>query len=141
MEFISSKRTLHLASSEQVLKLAERALIDSGPRTSINLLAASIPLCYQWTYPFLTYWLSSFINYLIKGWIFWYAWSLERAGIILFITWQAFALTILSESFPKPITCWTSGLSLSGETISTKVHNDFTAYILTSISGSFSKCP
>jgi hypothetical protein len=47
MEFISSNLTLHLLSSEQVLKLAESVLMDSGPRTSTNLLAASIPLCYQ----------------------------------------------------------------------------------------------
>lgn len=44
IEFMSYSLTLHLLSSEQAFKLGYKAPIDSGPKTSTNLLAASIPL-------------------------------------------------------------------------------------------------
>lgn len=66
---------------------------------------------------------------------------MDREGIILFMTWQELARTILRESLPRAITCVTRGLSLYGDTISTNVLNDFTASILTSTYESLSKCP
>lgn len=61
---MSSRRTLHLLSSELALKEGYSELIESAPITSTNFTPASIP-------PLRTYWLSSFISYLISGRTFW----------------------------------------------------------------------
>lgn len=44
-DFMSSSLTRHLGSSEIAFKLIIKEFIVSGPRTSINFVAACIPLC------------------------------------------------------------------------------------------------
>ena len=57
----------------------------------------------------------------------WISWKLHR--------------TVLRGSFPRATTCPTNTGIRSGETILTKLSSDLTAWILTSTSASFSKCP
>lgn len=112
--------------------MVESELIVYGPKTYINLVADYIP-------PFRTYWLSSFINYLIKGNKYWYAWSLEIAYSITLIAKPTLALTMPKESFPKFNIWGTKILIFYGDITLTKLFKDFTAYILTSTYESFSK--
>lgn len=76
-DLMSSRRTLHLGSSMTAFKFWWSELTVSFPKISMNLVAAWIP-------PFLTYWLSSFINYFTNGWTVWYDWSFEIEASMFF---------------------------------------------------------